>query len=129
TSNVLRPVPRWVYGWTLGTVALTFVLLALGGFVTSFRVGMADPVWPTEPWYLANNFKLDFGYLVEHSHRIAAYLVGLAASVLALAVWWQEPNRKLRRGGIAAIVALLAAFGLFNMQMRSVWDRLQVTAR
>src|SRR5438552_6671912 len=29
-SNVLRPVPRWVYAWTLGTGALTFVLLALG---------------------------------------------------------------------------------------------------
>ena len=35
---------------------------------------MADPVWPTEPWYLADNYKLDFGYLVEHFHRI----VGLA---------------------------------------------------
>src|SRR5438552_7952721 len=125
SDSLSRPVPRWLHVWAIACTVATLVLLCLGQMVTSFRAGMVDPVWPTEPWYLANNFKLDFGYLVEHSHRIAAYLVGLAASVLALAVWWQEPNRKLRRGGIAAIVALLAAFGLFNLQMRAVWDRLQ----
>ena len=37
--------------WAIITVVLAVVLLALGGFVTSFRVGMADPVWPTVPWY------------------------------------------------------------------------------
>ncbi len=26
--------------------------MALGGVVTTFRVGMADPVWPTYPWHL-----------------------------------------------------------------------------
>jgi heme A synthase len=125
----LRIVPRWVHVWAIGTVALTFVLLALGGFVTSFRVGMADPVWPTEPWYLLSNKNWEFGFVVEHTHRVAAYLVGFATSMLALAVWWREPNKNLRRAGLAAIVALLAAFGAFNMQMRSVWENLQTAAR
>jgi heme A synthase len=104
------------------------LLLVLGGFVTSFRVGMADPVWPTEPWYLASNFRLEFGYLIEHSHRIVAWIVGIATTILAFAVWWREPERKLRTAGLIALVGLLASFGHFNKEMRSVWENLQRTA-
>ena len=62
-----RPVPRWLHAWAVLAAAATLLLLALGQMVTSFRAGMADPVWPTEPWYLFSNYKLDFGYLVEHA--------------------------------------------------------------
>src|SRR5262245_13121994 len=127
-SPVYRPVPRWVRIAAFVTAVLTILLLMLGGFVTSFRVGMADPVWPTEPWYLASNFKLDLGYLVEHSHRIAGWLTGLAVTVLALAVWWSEPNRKLRNIGIIAILALLAAYGQFHRGMGGVWTDLKTLA-
>ena len=69
-----RPVPRWVRVWAILTLVAAVVLLVLGGFVTSFRVGMADPVWPTEPWYLARaTTEFDLGYLVEHTHRIAGF--------------------------------------------------------
>ena len=72
-----RPVPRFVRGWAIATALVGFLLLfALGGFVTSFRVGMADPVWPTEPWYLVGKDwqKLEFGFLVEHTHRAAGWI-------------------------------------------------------
>src|SRR4051794_36404185 len=98
-----RPVPRWLHVWAIVTVVDAAVLLLLGGFVTSFRVGMADPVWPTEPWYLASNFKVDFGYLAEHTHRIAGWLLAPLGTVLTFGAWAYEPRRRLRWLGLSAL--------------------------
>jgi heme a synthase len=111
-----RPVPRWLHVWAVATAIATLVLLALGQLVTSFQAGMADPIWPTEPWYL---FAIGWqepsrGYLIEHTHRIAAFTVGGMVSVLALGLWWTDPNRTTRWPGIAALVVLLAGFGQFH---------------
>lgn len=114
SSAPARPVPRWVHTWAYLTLAVTVVLLVLGQLVTTFRAGMADPVWPTEPWYLLNNYKLDFGYLVEHTHRIAGFTVGIVATVLVLAVWWAEPRKVARWAGLIGLVVLLGAYGGFH---------------
>src|SRR5439155_14508497 len=102
--------------WAVVTLALLFALLALGAFVTSFKVGMADPVWPTRPWHLAliQWQEESHGFLIEHSHRLAGFIVGGAVSILALAVWLTEPRPTLRWGGFVALVALLAAFCLLH---------------
>ena len=113
-----RPVPRWLHVWAVGTVVATAVLLVLGGFVTTFRVGMADPVWPTEPWYLASNYKVDFGYRLEHFHRILGWLVGALGLVLAFGAWAHEPRRGVRWFGIAALIAMILAFGAFHGVVR-----------
>src|SRR6187549_1377341 len=104
---------RWLRLWAGGTLALLFVLLTLGAIVTSFRVGMADPIWPTRPWHLLT---IDWsepkaGFLVEHAHRLTGFVVGGAVAVLAIGLWLTERKRSLRWGGMAAIVALLGAFG------------------
>src|SRR5205807_7140744 len=114
TPFTVRPVPRWVRGWAILTVTAAAALLVLGGFVTSFRAGMADPVWPTEPWYLLSNYKLDLGYLVEHSHRIAAFTVGGLVIVLAFGLWWTEPRAAARWAGAVGLVVLVAGFGEFH---------------
>jgi heme a synthase len=113
-----RPAPRWLHVWAIATVLVAAVLLVLGGFVTSFRVGMADPVWPTEPWYLASNYKVDFGYLVEHAHRIAGWLIALLGTVLTFGLWAYEPRRGVRWFGIGALVALVVAFSAFHGVLR-----------
>jgi heme A synthase len=105
-----RPVPRWLHAWAVLTVASTFVLLALGSVVTTFRVGMADPVWPTAPWYL---FFIDWsepsrGFLIEHSHRLAGYVVGCCVIVLAGGLWVKAPTPGLRRLGVAGLLAVIA---------------------
>src|SRR5437763_10444032 len=107
------PFPRWLHRWAVGTLALLFALLTLGAVVTSFKVGMADPVWPTRPWHLAliDWQEASRGFLIEHAHRLAGFVVGGAVSVLALALWLTEPRPALRWGGVAALVALIAAFG------------------
>ena len=123
TEQLIRPVPRWVRVWAILTATVALLLLfVLGGFVTSFRVGMADPVWPTEPWYLLGKDwpSLQFGFLVEHTHRAAGWIVGLLVSVLTLGAW--ASDRTLRWTGLAAIVILLVAYGEFHRGMGRVED-------
>jgi heme A synthase len=105
--------PRWLRFWAGGTLLLLFVLLTLGAIVTSFRVGMADPIWPTRPWQLAiiNWQEQDRGFVIEHTHRLTGFVVGGAVAVLAIGLWLTERKPMLRWGGLAAIVALLGAFG------------------
>jgi heme A synthase len=79
---------------------------------------MADPVWPTEPWYLASNFKVDFGYLVEHFHRIVGWSLGLLGTVLTFAVWAREPRQGVRWFGIGSLIALVVAFSAFHGVLR-----------
>jgi len=117
-----RPVPRRLHAWAGLTVLVTLVLLVLGQLVTSFRAGMADPIWPTEPWYLLNNYRLDPGYLIEHTHRIAGFAVGAVVSVLALGLWWTEPRKAARWAGLLALVVLLGAFGEFHRALMAQRD-------
>jgi heme a synthase len=113
-----RPVPRWLHILAVLAVIDAALLLILGGFVTSFRVGMADPVWPTEPWYLASNFKVDFGYLVEHFHRIVGWSLGLLGVVLTFGLWALEPSPGVRRFGIGSLIAMVLAFSTFHGVLR-----------
>ena len=115
-GSAVRPVSWGLHAWAVMTAGATLVLLALGQLVTSFQAGMADPIWPTEPWYL---LLIDWrepsrGYLIEHTHRIAAFTVGGLVSVLALWLWATDPNRLTRRLGLFALVVLLAGFGQFH---------------
>src|SRR5579872_725127 len=96
-------------GWALLTVAATVVLLALGSVVTTFRVGMADPVWPTYPWHLLliSWDEPSPGFLIEHTHRLAGYVVGCCVIVLALGLWRTATPRWLAGLGAAALAAVI----------------------
>ncbi len=101
--------PRWLHRWAVLTVCATLVLLTLGAVVTTFRVGMADPVWPTYPWHL---LLVEWeeprpGFLVEHSHRLAGYVVGCCVIVLAVGLWLGQPRRWLTALGLAALLAVI----------------------
>jgi len=70
------------------SVAVLAVLLCLGTLITTYRVGMVDPIWPTEPWFLLSNWREpSAGYLIEHTHRVAAYFAGVAILTVTLAAW------------------------------------------
>src|SRR6516225_9513298 len=70
--------PQWFHLLALLTVCATFALLLLGAVVTTFRFGMADPIWPTYPWHLLliSWQEPRPGFLIEHAHRLAGYIVG-----------------------------------------------------
>ncbi len=96
-SKTDKSLPRWLHIGAILAVLSTFLLLILGQLVTSFRAGMADPIWPTEPWYLVNNYKFEAGYLIEHSHRIAGFTVGGIVCLLIIGLWWTEPSDPIAR--------------------------------
>jgi cytochrome c oxidase assembly protein subunit 15 len=105
SSAETRLAPRWLHAWSVLTVCATVVLLALGAVVTTFQVGMADPVWPTVPWHLA---LIDWqepnpGFVIEHTHRLAGYIVGCCSIVLAIGFVSSAHSRGLKWLGVAAL--------------------------
>jgi heme A synthase len=102
--------PRWLHRWAVLTAAATAVLLAVGAVVTTFRVGMADPVWPTYPWHLLliSWDEPSPGFLIEHTHRLAGYVVGCCVIVLALGLWLTATPRWLKWLGAAALGGVVA---------------------
>jgi heme A synthase len=112
-------VPRWVHVWAIVTVPVAFVLVAVGGLVTTYRAGMADPVWPTAPWYL---FTVSWsepkpGYFIEHTHRLAAWLIGVLTFILAVGIWLTERRSWARWAGLVGLLALLGSYLGFHQAL------------
>jgi cytochrome c oxidase assembly protein subunit 15 len=113
------PVPRWLHRWSVGTACATFVLLALGAVVTTFQVGMADPIWPTYPWHLllVSWEEPRPGFLIEHTHRLAGYVVGCCVIVLAVGLW-RQGGRGLRWLGVASLGGVIVQGLLGGFRVR-----------
>ena len=84
---------RW---FAVLTCLMTWLLIGVGGVVTSQGVGMSVPDWPNTYGY--NMFYFPFsqwigGIFWEHSHRLVASVVGFMT--LLLAVWAQGKNGRL----------------------------------
>jgi cytochrome c oxidase assembly protein subunit 15 len=81
-------------------VVATFLLIVLGGTVTSKGVGLAVPDWPTTfghpmfsvPWGL---WVGRGGIFWEHLHRLAGSVVGAMTLVVAMVLWMPWLHRKL----------------------------------
>lgn len=130
TDPLPRPVPRWLHVWAVLAAVATLVLLAIGQLVTSFGAGMADRVWPTEPWYVLHTatdtekarFKEEFGFFIEHSHRMAAWTVGGLVIVLATGLLWTEPRKAVRWVAIIGAVVMVAEYGQFHRGLMAQKD-------
>jgi heme A synthase len=74
TKTPITAVCSWI------SAILVLSLLTLGTLITTYRVGMVDPIWPTEPWYLLsqNWSEPSAGYFIEHIHRVVGYISGFA---------------------------------------------------
>src|ERR1700759_2307752 len=89
-----------VHAVALFAAAFTLPLLYVGGSVTTYRVGMAVPDWPTT--FQENMFRYDFwnapfGVRVEHTHRLYGAAVGLATLGLATWLWRFDPRAWLKK--------------------------------
>jgi len=90
--------------------AFTLPLLYVGGTVTTYRVGLAVPDWPTtfgENMFLYDFWNAPFGVRVEHMHRVYGAAVGLATIVLCVWLLAFEPRRWLRGLGVLALCAVV----------------------
>src|SRR5262245_14864366 len=125
TPSTVVTYPRWLRGWSALTVAASFSAIIVGTLVTTFGVGMADTVWPTPPWHLLFHQRAaDFGWYVEHTHRIAAFLAAAFVFVQSLGFWHQCPDRGRRFLAQGSLITMAVGLGewmrLVRTQERSV---------
>src|SRR5713226_5856519 len=102
---------RWPHRLAVVTACATFLLLFIGGLVTSKGAGLAVPDWPTTFGY--NMFLYPWSEMVgnilyEHSHRLVASCVGLLTIALAVALWFGERRTWLRWLGVTALLVVIA---------------------
>ena len=87
------------------TACATFLLIFVGGLVTSTGSGLAVPDWPLSFGQLFP--RMEGGVLFEHGHRLFAATVGVLTVVLCVWLLRAEPRRWVRRLGVAALVAVV----------------------
>jgi len=80
--------------------AATFVLIFVGGLVTSTGSALAVPDWPLAYGRLVP--KLVGGVRFEYGHRVVAGVVVLLTIILALWTWMVEPRSWVRKTAFAA---------------------------
>jgi cytochrome c oxidase assembly protein subunit 15 len=124
--------PGWLHWWAVMTVCAAFPLLLLGAEVTTKGVGMVDPRGFRAPWHLLREIvdsglwtlinERGLGYLIEHSHRLFGFVVGICIIVLALGLWLREPRRWVRWLGLAALLAVSAqgVLGIFRVNLNAL---------
>lgn len=102
--------PRGPYRLALGTVAATWLLLAIGGLVNPTGSSLACPDWYFVPTCFGKVVPDDWsgGVLYEHGHRLWASLVGMLT--VALAVWaWRARGVDGTTRRLALLAAVLVA--------------------
>ncbi|HTJ00998.1 MAG TPA: COX15/CtaA family protein [Dongiaceae bacterium] len=100
----------WLHRFAVVTALATAVLIGVGGLVTSKGAGMSVPDWPTSYGY--NMFALPFKYwkggaFFEHTHRLAASLIGFLTTIMMVWLWLKEPRRWMRWLGVIAFFAVV----------------------
>jgi cytochrome c oxidase assembly protein subunit 15 len=119
----------WLYWFAVLTAFATFLLLGLGGLVTSHEAGMSVPDWPTSYGY--NMFALPIkmwagGAFFEHTHRLLASAVGLMTTVLAIWLWFQDSRSWMRWLGVVAFLLVVAQGVLGGLRVTLHMDSLGI---
>lgn len=108
TANLPRP---WLFAYALLLVSATFVLIGLGGTVTSRDAALAVPDWPTSYGYNMFLFPPSLwveGIFWEHLHRLSGTVVGMLTIGMMLWLWLIEDSRRwLRWFGVALLVLVI----------------------
>jgi cytochrome c oxidase assembly protein subunit 15 len=119
-SDLYRP---WLNRTAWLTAGCTFVLIFIGGLVTSKHAGMSVPDWPNSYGYNMFLFppsKWVGGILFEHTHRLMGTVVGFCASLLTLLAW--APGKTLRgRRWILGIFAILTLMNAAGTTAMAIW--------
>src|SRR5262249_24028820 len=119
--------PRWLHAWALLTVLATVPLLLLGAEVTTKGVGMVDARGLRAPWHFFQGYLEDrgLGWVIEHGHRLAGWIVGCCVIVLAVSLWLGQPRRWLRWLGVLALVCVCVqgTLGIFRIELNAVMGK------
>ena len=99
-----HPALHW---FAVLTAVMTFLLIGLGGLVTSNEAGRSVPDWPTSYGYNMFALPIKFwkgGALYEHTHRLYGSFIGLLTTILAVLIGLKDSRKWLRWLGLAAFV-------------------------
>jgi cytochrome c oxidase assembly protein subunit 15 len=112
----------WLHRFAMMLVVATFILLGLGGTVTSKGVGLSVPDWPTTYDYNMFLFPPSLwvgGVFWEHTHRLMGSVVGILTIAAAIWLWLTQKHRPWLRW--------LGAFALLLVIVQGVMGGLRVT--
>jgi cytochrome c oxidase assembly protein subunit 15 len=104
---VYRQSPHWL---AILAAVFTLPLLFVGGSVTTYRVGLAVPDWPSTfgiNMFLYDFWNAPFGVRVEHAHRLYGAAVGLASIGLMCWLLYFESRPFVKMLGVLALVAVI----------------------
>ena len=105
-----NPYSPWLHRFARLAVGATFLLIVIGGIVTSTESGLAVPDWPTTFGYNMFLYPLSEmvgGVLYEHSHRLMGSLVGLLTVGLFIMVLVKDSRPWLRWLGFLALIGVI----------------------
>jgi cytochrome c oxidase assembly protein subunit 15 len=119
----------WLNRFAWLTAGATFLLIGLGGLVTSHEAGMAVPDWPITYGYNMFLFPTRLwqnNILYEHTHRLLASFVGLLTTILAVWLWLREPRVWLRWLGVSAFFAVVLQGVLGGLRVTLLKDEIGI---
>ncbi len=101
---------KYLHRFAFFTALCTFVLIFIGGLVTSTGSGLSVPDWPTTYGENMFTFPIDKwvgGIKYEHGHRLAASFVGFLTVLLAVWLAVKEDRKWVRWLGFYALAAVI----------------------
>ena len=113
----------WLHRLARLTAGATFLLILIGGIVTSTDSGLAVPDWPTTFGYNMFLYPLSEmvgGILYEHSHRLMGSLVGLLTVALCVFLWAKDSRKWLKWLGLAALIAVIVQGVLGGLRVTQI---------
>jgi heme a synthase len=117
-TRAYRPGPHWC---ALLATVFTWPLLFVGGLVTTYKVGMAVPDWPTTfgmNMFLYDMTRASWAVFGEHTHRLYGAAVGLFTILLMLDFWFFDKRRWIKGLGAVALVAVVAQGVMGGLRVR-----------
>jgi cytochrome c oxidase assembly protein subunit 15 len=117
-KNKYHPALFW---FAVLTGLTTFLLIGLGGLVTSHEAGMSVPDWPNSYGYNMFLFPIhDWvgGIFYEHTHRLLASFVGLLTTILAVWLWLQDSRKWMHWLGIIAFLLVIVQGIIGGLRVR-----------
>ena len=119
----------WLHRFAVLTAVITFLLIGLGGLVTSHEAGMSVPDWPTSYGYNMFALPIKFwhgGAFFEHTHRLLASGAGFLTTILAVWLWLKDPRKWMKWLGVTAFLLVVAQGVLGGLRVTMHMDSLGV---
>jgi len=129
SKNAPNKTSPWLFRFAVLTAFVTFLLIGLGGLVTSHGVGMSVPDWPNTYGYNMFTFPISKwvgGIFYEHTHRLLASAVGLLTTILAVWLWLKDSRKWMHWLGVAAFLGVIAQGILGGLRVTLHLDSLGV---